>query len=117
MPDVVNAYKEMGARVVDIDRLRDAGTVGEGNKGLLVVREGTLSPADKKLVDMENENRTTVTRGMAKAIVRLNRVPENEDNIRQVMPQAVEQFASIRRDAAKKGWWVQDASGNWSKKK
>ncbi|MEW6584291.1 MAG: DUF1318 domain-containing protein [Nitrospirota bacterium] len=117
MPDVVNAYREMGSRVADIDRLRDAGTVGEGNKGLLVVREGTPPPGDKRLVDMENENRKTVMKGMARAIVRLNRVPENEDNIKQVMPQAVEQFASIRRDSAKKGWWIQDASGNWAKKK
>lgn len=116
MPDVVNAYKEMGARISDTDRLRDSGVVGEGNGGLLVVREGKLSPADQKLSDLENENRKTVMKGMAKAIIRLNKQPENEANLKQVTPQAVEQFASIRRDAAKKGWWIQDASGNWSKK-
>jgi uncharacterized protein YdbL (DUF1318 family) len=116
MPDVVEAYKEMGARIPDIDRLRDSGTVGEGNKGLLVVREGRLSPSDKKLVDMENANRQTVMKGMARAIIRINRVPETEANMAQVMPQAVEQFASIRRDSAKKGWWVQDPTGNWARK-
>jgi uncharacterized protein YdbL (DUF1318 family) len=116
MPEVVNAYKEMGDRLGDIDRVRDSGVVGEGNKGLLVIREGTLTPADKKLVDMENENRKTVMKGMAKAIIRINRVKENEANINQVMPQAVEQFASIRRDSAKKGWWIQDPNGNWVKK-
>jgi len=116
MPDVVNAYKEMGSRVADIDSLRDSGAVGEGDNGLLVVREKTLTPADKKLVDMENENRQTVMKGMAKAIVRINRVKENETNLNQIMPQAVGQFASIRRDSAKKGWWIQDADGNWTKK-
>jgi uncharacterized protein YdbL (DUF1318 family) len=116
MPDVVNAYKEMGARITDIDRLRDSGVVGEGKDGLLVVREGTLNETDKKIVDKENENRRTVMKGMAKAIIRINRVPENEANLNQVMPQAVEQFASIRRDSAKKGWWVQDVNGNWTKK-
>jgi uncharacterized protein YdbL (DUF1318 family) len=116
MPEVVNAYKEMGDRLGDIDRIRDSGAVGEGNKGLLVIREGTLIPADKKLVDMENENRKTVMKGMAKAIIRINRVKENEANLNQVMPQAVEQFASIRRDSAKKGWWIQDPNGNWVKK-
>ena len=116
MPDVVNAYREMGARIADIDRLRDSGMVGEGKDGLLAVREGKLSPADKKLVDQENENRRTVMKGMTKAIIRINRVPDNEANMKQVMPQAVEQFAAIRRDAAKKGWWIQDASGNWLKK-
>ncbi len=116
MADVVNAYKEMGARIADTDRLRDSGTVGEGKNGLLIEREKSLSPADKRIVDAENENRKTVMRGMAKAIIRINRVPENEENLRQVMPQAVEQFAAIRRDSAKKGWWIQDAGGNWGKK-
>lgn len=116
MPDVVNAYKEMGARVADVDRLRDAGAVGEANNGLLVTREGTLTAADQKIVDMENGDRKTVMMGMTKAIIRVNRVQENDANIQQVMPQAVEQFASIRRDAAKKGWWIQDPNGNWTKK-
>ncbi len=116
MPDVVNAYKEMGARIADIDRLRNSGAVGEGKNGLLVVREGALSPEDQKLVERENHDRKTVMQGMAKAIIRINRLPENEANIAQVTPQATEQFAAIRRDAAKKGWWIQDPSGNWSRK-
>jgi uncharacterized protein YdbL (DUF1318 family) len=116
MPDVVNAYKEMGERIADIDRLRDSGAVGEAKSGLVVTREGTLTPADKKLVDMENENRKTVMKGMAKAIIRINRAQENDANLNQVMPQAVEQFAAIRRDSAKKGWWIQNPDGNWVKK-
>lgn len=116
MPDVVNAYKEMGARINDTDRLRDGGLVGEGNNGFLVAREKTLSPDDKKIVDKENENRKTVINGMARAIIRINRAQENSDNLKQVMPQATEQFASIRRDSAKKRWWIQDSSGNWSRK-
>lgn len=35
MPDVVDAYREMGARLTDTDRLRDSGMVGEGNSGML----------------------------------------------------------------------------------
>jgi len=116
MPDVVNAYKEMGARIADTDRLRDSGAVGEGKDGLLSPREKTLSPADKKLVDLENENRRTVIKGMAKAIIRVNRAQETPENFNQVMPQATEQFAGIRREAAKKGWWIQDANGNWGRK-
>jgi uncharacterized protein YdbL (DUF1318 family) len=116
MPDVVHAYKEMGARIADIDRLRGSGLVGEGKNGLLVVREGSLTAQDQKLLDMENQNRKTVIQGMSKAIIRINRLPENEGNLNQVTPQATGQFASIRRDAAKKGWWVQDVNGNWAKK-
>ena len=116
MPDVVNAYKEMGARIADTDRLRDSGAVGEGNKGMLAEREKTLSPADRNIVERENANRKTAINGMARAIIRINRVPENEENLKQVMPQATDQFAAIRRDSAKKGWWVQDPSGNWARK-
>lgn len=116
MPDVVNAYKEMGARVADTDRLRDGGLVGEGNSGLLVARETPLSAADKKIVDMENENRKTVMNGMARAIIRINKAQETPENLKQVSPQATEQFAALRRDSAKKGWWIQDANGNWGRK-
>jgi len=116
MPDVVDAYEKMGARIADTDRLRDSGIVGEGNNGLLVVREGVLIPFDKKIVEMENEDRKTVMKGMAKAVIRINRQPENEENMNQVLPQAVEQFAAVRRDSAKTGWWIQDPSGNWAKK-
>ena len=116
MPDVVNAYREMGARVADTDRLRDSGAVGEGKDGLLVIRDKNLSPADRQIVEKENANRKTVINGMAKAIIRINRAQETPDNLRQVMPQAAAQFASIRRDSAKKGWWVQDSYGNWGRK-
>jgi len=117
MPAVVNAYKEMGARIGDVDRLRDNGAVGEGKDGMLVVRdEKLLTPDQKKIIAAENEDRKTVINGMARAIIRINRVPENDQNLKQVMPQAVEQFAAIRRESAKRGWWIQAPDGNWSKK-
>jgi hypothetical protein len=117
MPDVVNAYKEMGARIGDVDKMRDNGAVGEGKDGMLSVRDEKLLTSDqKKIFAMENANRRTVISGMARAIIRINRVPENEQNLKQVMPQAVEQFAAIRRDSAKKGWWVQSPDGNWTRK-
>jgi len=116
MPDVVDAYKKMGERLPDIDRLRDRGQAGEGNNGHLIEREGQMTADEKKLVEMENEDRNTVIKGMAKAIIRINRLPQNDENMKQVMPQAVKQFASVRRDSAKKGWWIQDPNGNWTKK-
>jgi hypothetical protein len=117
MPDVVNAYREIGARLPQIDKLRESGVVGEGNNGMLVVRdEKLLTPDSRNLINMHNENRKTIMNGMARAIIRINRVPENEQNLRQVLPQAVEQFAAVRRDLAKKGWWIQDQYGNWTRK-
>jgi len=117
MPDVVNAYKEMGSRVGEIDKMRDSGAVGEGSNGMLVVRdEKLLTPEQKRLIPMENQNRQTVINGMAKAIIRINRVPENQQNLSQVLPQAVEQFAGLRKDSARKGWWIQSKDGNWARR-
>jgi hypothetical protein len=116
MPGVVAAYRDMGARASETERLRDRGLVGEGNNGLLVTRDRSISPAEQKIANDENENRRTVMKGMARAIIRINRVPETDANLNQVMPQAVEQFSSLRRDTAKKGWWIQDPSGNWFRK-
>ena len=117
MPDVVNAYKEMGARIGEIDKIRDNGAVGIGNSGMLVFRdEELLTPDQKKLVSAENESRKTIINGMAKAIIRINRAPENEQNLKQVMPQAGKLFAAIRQEMAKKGWWIQSPDGNWSRK-
>jgi len=116
MPDVVEAYRQMGVRLAEIDRLREAGLVGEANTGLLVPSGGSLSAEDSRLVEAENENRKTVIRGMAKAIVRINRQPDMPANVDQVMPQATAQFAAIRRDSARKGWWIQTEDGNWVRK-
>jgi hypothetical protein len=117
MPDVVNAYKEMGARIGEIDKIRDNGAVGIGNSGMLVFRdEELLTPDQKKLVSAENESRKTIINGMAKAIIRINRAPENEQNLKQVMPQAGKLFAAIRQEMAKKGWWIQSPDGNWTRK-
>ncbi|MEW6409049.1 MAG: DUF1318 domain-containing protein [Nitrospirota bacterium] len=115
MPDVVQAYKEMGARLSQIDNLRNQGLVGEGNNGLLAPR-GSLNPKDASTVNAENANRNTVIRGMARAIVRINKLPENEANISQVLKQAADQFSALRREGAKAGWWIQRPDGGWVKK-
>jgi hypothetical protein len=117
MPDVVNAYKDIGARIGDIDKMRDSGAVGEGKDGMLAIRdERLLTPDQKKIIMLVNADRKTIISGMARAIIRINRVPENERNLNQVMPQAVEQFAAHRRDSAKKDWWIQSPDGNWNRK-
>jgi hypothetical protein len=89
------------------------GVTVENPEGFL---PGRLLRESRTLISMHNENKKTVINGMARAIIRINRLPENEQNLRQVLPQAVEQFAAVRRDSAKKGWWIQDPYGNWTRK-
>jgi uncharacterized protein YdbL (DUF1318 family) len=116
MPEVIDAYRRMGGRLEEIDRLRDSGVVGEGNNGLLLNRSNSLSEEERKLIQNENEDRKIVMKGMAKAIVKINGLPDNESNIKQVMPQAIKQFVSVKREKAKSGWWIQDDDGKWYKK-
>jgi uncharacterized protein YdbL (DUF1318 family) len=95
--------------------MRSQGKVGEGNEGLLVKR-GDLEGGETAVVNAENADRETIIRGMAKAIVKINRLDMTPENINRVYPQAAEQFAEVRREEAKPGWWIQLSNGEWIKK-
>lgn len=114
-PDVVKAYGEMGGRLDYINRLRDQGTLGEGNDGLLKSR-GDLGKKETAAMNQENANRKIIIRSMAKAIVLINGQTVSNAAIDQVLDKAAGQFAAVRADSAKPGWWVQKADGSWVKK-
>jgi len=88
----------------------DAGALGFGNDGLVVVRDGSkLQLKDRVAVNQavadDNRDRKAVYREVAVA----NGHPEWEAQIRQV-------FARQWIDSAHGGWWYQDASGGWKQK-
>lgn len=114
-PSVKKAYAEMGSRLGYIDRLRDSSMVGEANNGMLSARE-KLGKKESLAVEQENANRSTVIWAMARAIVEINNQPVNTDTIKQVLDKAASQFAAVRRDAARPGWWIQTSGGDWVKK-
>lgn len=115
MPDVVQAFRSRGKRLSSINRLLFQGKVGEGNKGLLV-RRGDLTPQESADFNAENSDRQIIIRGMAKAIVKINKLDPTPENINRVLPQAGEQFAAVRRDEAQPGWEIQLPDGRWVKK-
>jgi len=112
MPDVMDAYGRMRERLSVINQLRDRGVVGEGNRGYLVPRGG-LSPDEQRAVNAENGDREIVVKGMARAILKINGLPETSSNLQQVIPQAEKEYAKVKRNASQKGWWVQEADGQW----
>lgn len=117
MPEVIEAYRRIGGRLAQVNRLRDQGIVGEGNDGKLAIREASrVSPEDRKIIDQENADREVVIIGMAKAVLKLNKLEPTESNLAQVRPQAEKLFADIRREKAKPGWWIQLPDGTWRKK-
>jgi uncharacterized protein YdbL (DUF1318 family) len=118
-PDVVQAYKNMGERMDEIDKLRTDGTLGEGNNGLVLLRvdADALEKKTIKLIRDENKDRETIMNGMAKAMREVRNLPENDENKKTTQKQATEQFAKLRVQKAKTGWWLQDADGKWYQKK
>jgi DNA-binding Lrp family transcriptional regulator len=115
MPEVVEAFRRMGPRLGILDNMRSEGKVGEGNKGLLVER-GTLTGDERAAFNAENSDRGIIIKGMARAIVKINKLEPTSDNINRVLPQAAEQFATVRRDKAQSGWFIQLRDGSWVQK-
>ncbi len=116
MPDVVNAYRRMGKRMPQIDRLRDRKLVGEANSGMLAPF-ATLNRNQALLMKDENHDRSTVIMGMARAILKINHLEINKKNLDKVYPQAAAQFAELRRKRARPGWKIQLPNGKWVVKK
>ena len=117
-PEVVAAYKAMGQRLERLNQLRDQELVGEGKDGKVVLRAKPpkVGEAETKFVDEVNKDREVIINGMAKAIVKLSKQEPTPKNLAKVKPQASETFASLRRDKAKPGWWVQLPDGTWKRK-
>ena len=99
-------------RFEQVRPLLDKGAIGETNNGLFELKEtGALSLQERgqaaALVQQENSDRMALYREIAGA----NKLgPES-------IPQIQKIFASAWRDHAHPGWWVQDDTGAWQKKK
>src|SRR5574337_1265349 len=117
-PEVVAAYKGIGQRLPRLNQLRDHGLVGEANDGKVVARANPpqVGEAEAAVLREENSDREVVMNGMAKAILKLTRQEGTSANVARVRLQASETFASIRREAAHQGWWVQHPNGTWTRK-
>ena len=117
-PEVVAAYKGLGQRLERLNQLRDQELVGEGRDGKVVLRAKPpkVGETEAKLVEEENKDREVIISGMAKAILKLTKQESSSANLAKVKPQASETFASLRRDKAKPGWWVQLPDGTWKRK-
>lgn len=91
----------MRERVPAIDKLKEAGAVGEANTGLLSVRSPGAEA--EKVVAAENADRSVIFAELAK---RNGGSPEA----------AGKEFARQLAKASKPGVWVQREDGGWYKK-
>jgi uncharacterized protein YdbL (DUF1318 family) len=93
-----------------LDPLFDAGAIGFGSDGLVVIRDRAAVPLSERrslesVVADENRDRQAVYREIAVA----NGHPEWEKDIQET-------FAKEWVSNARRGWYYQDASGAWRQK-
>ena len=117
-PEVIAAYKGLSQRLARLNQLRDQGLVGEGKDGKVVLRAKPpqVGDAENKLIEEENKDREVIITGMAKAILKLSKQEPTSSNLANAKTQASETFASLRRDKAQSGWWIQLPDGTWKRK-
>jgi uncharacterized protein YdbL (DUF1318 family) len=92
----------MEQRLGSLSSMKDRGAAGETNRGFLEARSGATA-ADQQLISSENADRRTVYADIA---------AKTGANVDAVGRARAQQIASI----ARKGHWLQDASGAWRQK-
>ncbi len=110
-PAIRTLKANIQGRSSSVKPFMDRGNAGMTNDGLLVVRStDRLRMKEKgsivRLINAENEDRETLYLEIAKAN---NFSPEKVSDIKKI-------FAMSWIKKAKKGWWIQDASGEWRRK-
>jgi uncharacterized protein YdbL (DUF1318 family) len=116
MPEVLAAYDEMRVRLPRLNGLRESGIVGETFQGLVSVRDKSRASEAQPLVEAENKNRKVVITGMARAIIKNNKMKETKEALKQLLPQSAASYAAIRKEEAKPGWWLLVAPDRWVQK-
>ena len=109
-PEIRALRADMKARFEQLAPSLDSGHIGIDARGYLALRTtdglGLKQRAEiKRLVDAENQDRKRLYQEIARA----NGFPDKAGEIEDI-------FAESWRDKAAKGWYLQDAKGNWSQK-
>ena len=102
MTDVKNLKRKISEHAPEVQELLNRGAIGEDASGYLVVR-GTLTEKEKKTVEAANKDRKEVYTILSQGTkLTPEEVGRNE--------------AKLIFGLAKKGTWLRDANGNWSRK-
>ena len=108
----IRGFKEsMKNRFPALEPFYNKGALGENNKGLVEIRNAdALSLKERadlnRLSQQENGDRT----GLYKEILTANKLGAD------MMEQTQMLFANSWRSKSKPGWWIQQDSGEWTKK-
>lgn len=109
-PEIRKVTAQMQNRFAALKPFYDAGAIGIGSEGMLVIKElGSVALKDRnkitKLVAAENADRNQLYQAIANA----NGHPEWYAQIKST-------FAGRWVGNAQRGWWYQTSSGSWKQK-
>ena len=110
-PAIVAVKAKIKQRFNALKPYFNAGAIGEGNDGLVAIRDASVLPMKdranlNRIVNEENGDRQVLYELVAKELG-----VEAKD-----LPKVRRSFADQWQEFAGKGWWVQDAAGSWSKR-
>lgn len=111
-PAIRGIKESIKSRYSQLKAFYDTGAIGENNKGLIEAKDTAgLNLQERglvnKLIDQENKDRAALYSEIANA----NKLGSDS------VPQIKKIFANSWREKSQSGWWVQNDSGNWEKKK
>ena len=109
-PPVVVVKHALAQRTSRLVRFYEAGEIGLGHDGFILLREGSKMKLVKqqiaeKLIDAENQERKALVQALADSNGRRN----DEAEVWELQRARWQQ-------QWKSGWWLRDAQGNWSRK-
>lgn len=106
-PEVLAAIESRRARFAQLSAAFSQGCAGENNQGLLEIRPGATCGAEvPALVAAENRDRVFIYRTL---VEQNNMAPSELSRVQAA-------FAKVNRERAPAGTWVQQESGQWSRK-
>jgi uncharacterized protein YdbL (DUF1318 family) len=106
-PEVLAVIESRRARFPELDAAQTRGCIGETNQGLVESRPGQGCPANVgALVAAENRDRMALYR----TLVEQNSMPPGD------IARVQSAFGKINREKAGPGTWIQQESGEWTRK-
>jgi uncharacterized protein YdbL (DUF1318 family) len=110
-PAILSLKQKIKERFNDLKPYFKAGAIGEGNDGLVAIRDASVLPMKdratlNRIVKEENKDRKALYKEVAKELG-----VEGKD-----LPKVQKSFAEKWQEFARSGWWIQDEAGNWNKR-
>lgn len=110
-PGIVSVREKLAPRVGELLAHKSSGAVGEDQRGMLTLRDGSkLNPLLKKKVEQLIEAENSDREDLYKEVARANRGSNVTSEV------AAHAFSKSFQSASPSGTWIEDRPGHWAQK-